>query len=137
MQDAELNAQKGMSKSFVKYKQSLKNPTDEELKFHEFVHTAVKRREEKRAQMLKQRKEEALLAERQRKLAKEQQDKEELVDAALNIKNRKMRKRKKKKKKKQMKLIGQMFIDPGKVKRVEVNNENMQYYNNIYEQMRS
>ena len=30
-----------------------------------------------------------------------------------------------------------MFIDPGKVKRVEVNNENMQYYNNIYEQMRS
>ena len=36
-----------------------------------------------------------------------------------------------------MKLIGQMFIDPGKVKRVEVNNENMQYYNNIYEQMRS
>ena len=30
-----------------------------------------------------------------------------------------------------------MFIDPGKVKQVEVNNENMQYYNNIYEQMRS
>ena len=59
------------------------------------------------------------------------------MDAALNIKNKKVRKRKKKKKKKQMKLIGQMFIDPGKVKRVEVNNENMQYYNNIYEQMRS
>ena len=55
------------------------------------------------------------------------------MDAALNIKNKKVRKRKKKKKKKQMKLIGQMFIDPGKVKRVEVNNENMQYYNNIYE----
>lgn len=30
-----------------------------------------------------------------------------------------------------------MFIDPGKVKRVEVNNENILYYNNIYEQMRS
>ena len=59
------------------------------------------------------------------------------MDAALNIKNKKVRRRKKKKKKKQMKLIGQMFIDPGKVKRVEVNNENMQYYNNIYEQMRS
>ena len=71
MQDAEINAQKGISKSFVKYKQSLKNPTDEELKFHEFVHTAVKRREERRTQMLKQRKEEAMLAERQRKHSKE------------------------------------------------------------------
>ena len=30
-----------------------------------------------------------------------------------------------------------MFIDPGKVKRVEVNNENIQYYNKIYERMRS
>ena len=30
-----------------------------------------------------------------------------------------------------------MFIDPGKVKRVEVNNENIEYYNNIYENMRS
>ena len=71
MQDAEINAQKGISKSFVKYKQSLKNPTDEELRFHEFVHTAVKRREEKRTQMLKQRKEEAMLAERQRKQSKD------------------------------------------------------------------
>ena len=40
------------------------------------------------------------------------------MDAALNIKNKKVRRRKKKKKKKQMKLIGQMFIDPGKVKRI-------------------
>ena len=30
-----------------------------------------------------------------------------------------------------------MFIDPGKIKRVEVNNENIEYYNNIYENMRS
>ena len=42
-----------------------------------------------------------------------------------------------KKKKKHVKLIGQMFIDPGKVKRVEVNNENIQYYNSLYEEMRS
>ena len=36
-----------------------------------------------------------------------------------------------------MKLIGQMFIDPGKVKRVEVNNENIQYYNGIFDKMRA
>ena len=30
-----------------------------------------------------------------------------------------------------------MFIDPGKVKRVEVNNENINYYNKIYEEGRS
>ena len=62
------------------------------------------------------------------------------MDAALKINSppkKKLLKRKKKKKKKQIKLIGQMFIDPGKIKRVEVNNENMKYYNNIYEQMRS
>ena len=29
-----------------------------------------------------------------------------------------------------------MFIDPGKVKRVEVNKENIEYYNNVYEKMR-
>ena len=57
MQDAEQNAVKGISKSFIKYKQGLKNPTEEELKFHDFVHTAVKRREEKRKIMVKKRKE--------------------------------------------------------------------------------
>ena len=121
MQAAENDKIKGISKQFVKYKQSLKNPTDEELKFHDFVHTAVKRRQEKRAEMLKKRKEEAYLAEKQKKLAKEQKIKQEsnAVDAALRIN------KKRKKKKKQIKLIGQMFIDPGKVKRVEVNNENM------------
>ena len=45
MQDAQQNALKGISKSFVKYKQNLKNPTEDELKFHDFVHMAVKRRE--------------------------------------------------------------------------------------------
>ena len=30
-----------------------------------------------------------------------------------------------------------MFIDPGKVKRVEVNKDNVTYYNNIFEEMRS
>ena len=71
MQDAQNDKIKGISKQFVKYKQSLKNPTDEELKFHDFVHTAVKRRQEKRTEMLKKRKEEALLAEKQKKIAKE------------------------------------------------------------------
>ena len=51
--------------------------------------------------------------------------------------NSKPKLKRKKKKKNHVKLIGQMFIDPGKVKRVEVNNENILYYNNIYEQMRS
>lgn len=78
--------------------------------------------------MLKRRKEEAIEAEKQRKLSKDKKVSTNMKDA-LRI----PRKRKKKKKKKQIKLIGQMFIDPGKVKRVEVNNENMQYYNNIYE----
>ena len=36
---------KGISSSFLKYKKSLKNPSEDELKFHEFVHNAVKRRE--------------------------------------------------------------------------------------------
>ena len=90
MQDAQQHALKGISQSFVKYKQSLKNPTDEELKFHDFVHTAVKRREEKKAKMIKVKKEEALLVERQRKLAKEKKIKVEsnTVDAALRINNR-------------------------------------------------
>ena len=30
-----------------------------------------------------------------------------------------------------------MFIDPGNIKRVEVNNENIQYYNNLYEDLRT
>lgn len=30
-----------------------------------------------------------------------------------------------------------MFIDPGKIKRVEVNNENIHYYNKLYEDGRS
>lgn len=47
------------------------------------------------------------------------------------------KKLKKRKKKKHAKLIGQMFIDPGNIKRVEVNNENIQYYNNLYEDMRT
>ena len=76
MQDAQNDKIKGISKQFVKYKQSLKNPTDEELKFHDFVHTAVKRRQEKRTEMLKKRKEEALLAEKQKKIAKEQKIKD-------------------------------------------------------------
>ena len=44
-------------------------------------------------------------------------------DKSLKLKaiEREKRKSSKKKKKKQIKLIGQMFIDPGKVKRVEVN----------------
>lgn len=49
----------------------------------------------------------------------------------------KKKRRKKNKKKKRVKLIGQMLIDPGKIKRVEVNKENIEYYNNIYESMRS
>ena len=36
-----------------------------------------------------------------------------------------------------MKLIGKVFMDPGKIKRVEVNNENIQYYNKVYEDGRS
>ena len=89
--------------------------------------------------MLKKRKEEALIAEKQKQLYKrtmKQQQANSEVDAALKMLSKPSRKRNKKKKKK-IKLIGQMFIDPGKVKQVEVNNENMQYYNNIYEQMRS
>ena len=39
---------KGISKSFIKYKQSVKNPSEDELKFHDFVHNAVKKREENR-----------------------------------------------------------------------------------------
>lgn len=49
----------------------------------------------------------------------------------------KKRRRRKRRKKKKVKLIGQMFIDPGKIKRVEVNKENIEYYNNIYESLRS
>ena len=57
---------------------------------------------------------------------KEQQMQEKGRDAgdkSLKLKaiNTEKRKSSKKKKKKQIKLIGQMFIDPGKVKRVEVN----------------
>ena len=48
---------KGISKSFLEYKQSLKNPTDEELKFHEFVHKAVKKREENKKVKLRERRE--------------------------------------------------------------------------------
>lgn len=57
IQDADNNVLKGISKSFIKYKQSIKNPTDDELKFHDFVHLAVKRREETRIKKMKDKKE--------------------------------------------------------------------------------
>ena len=53
----------------------------------------------------------------------------ELVQKLLNSKaymqKEEKKKIKKRKNRKKVKLIGQMFIDPGKVKRVEVNNENI------------
>ena len=65
----------------------------------------------------------------------------ELVQKLLNskayIQKEEKKKIKKRKNKRKVKLIGQMFIDPGKVKRVEVNNENIHYYNKIYDKMRS
>ena len=57
MQDAEQNNLKGISHSFIKYKESVKNPTDDELKFHDFVHNAVKRREDNRIKAIKLKKE--------------------------------------------------------------------------------
>ena len=65
-QNAENKSIKGISKSFIKYKQSVKEPTEEELKFHDFVHNAVKRREETRQRKLKTKKEQALNAERKK-----------------------------------------------------------------------
>ena len=51
----------------MKYKTGLKNPTEEELKFHDFVHNAVMRREEHKQIMLKKRKLEAITAEKTKK----------------------------------------------------------------------
>ena len=59
------------------------------------------------------------------------------VPVPMKFKSTPVKSKSKKKKKKSAKLIGQVFIDPGKVKRVEVNNENIQYYNKIYEEGRS
>ena len=61
---------KGLSKSFIKYKAGIRDLTDEELNFHDFVHSAIKRREENRQKQIRQRKEAAVIAE---KLKKQQQ----------------------------------------------------------------
>ena len=58
IQEAEEQNLKGISTSFLKYKKSVKNPTEDELKFHEFVHNAVKRREENKEKAIKKKREE-------------------------------------------------------------------------------
>ena len=90
---------KGLSKSFVNYKTGLKNPTEEELKFHDFVHNAVKRREENRHAVLKKKKLEAINVEKTKK--KQNADFQALrgnIDP-LEIMEQQAKKKKKKKKK--------------------------------------
>lgn len=44
---------KGLSKGFVAYKKQLNNPDEAELKFHGFIHEAVKRREQQKIDLIK------------------------------------------------------------------------------------
>ena len=128
---------KGISKSFVKYKESLKNPTEDELAFHDFVHNAVKKREENRLKAMKKKRETQIIEEKIRRKKEDVDKLKQPVPVPMKFKSTPVKSKPKKKKKKSAKLIGQVFIDPGKVKRVEVNNENIQYYNKIYEEGRS
>ena len=58
---------KGLSKSFINYKANLRELTDDELNFHDFVHNAIKRREDNRMKQIKQRKEATAIAEKLKK----------------------------------------------------------------------
>lgn len=57
MQNSEAQAIKGISKSFIDYKKKVRNPTEEELRFHDFVHSCVQRREDNRQKKIKLKKE--------------------------------------------------------------------------------